>query len=533
MKFLSLDNIIELFKYGKKARGKLIMEKKFDDMSKKERLEYLFDLLPDNYKAYSKEDGIKRLEKIVYHKAGRGKPLKEKLKEVGFCMNKYSELEQFLFVLTYVVLTNMERGILKTKQVKKETIYVNQKFISHIKKINVDMKIDQIIIFFLVIADTYNTLEYRDNIVKDKKIEDYKIELIEAFNKQLTFQYREFEKTKEIRTRKKQVSLKDEEIQMLSENANVYDTAYMERWVNEENFLTESLEKVRNCNTMISSLACFIEIINKEYLIDLEAERLEEHEEYFFSYIICMRFFSEAYNIHLLISLAEEDEYSLYFMDSIYDNLFRDMSHDMSIVEKYLKNNIFTSFASHICYLSLVERFRYIRKISDSIDENIELREFNKNEMDKIYFSEKMIREYPTKKLIDYFIPDEKERTSNDRNIIKDRLVYIINFFEYLSTKNPIIRGRGYGRQVKIVYSLIYGNNGKFKLNSRLLKQIYKNETDKIQTSDIIIWTEIYYFILFSLRGNCNIYKRFKEKRNHFLCRCEKMIENILAIEGD
>ena len=170
LKFLSLDNIIELFKYGKKARGKLIMEKKFDDMSKKERLEYLFDLLPDNYKAYSKEDGIKRLEKIVYHKAGRGKPLKEKLKEVGFCMNKYSELEQFLFVLTYVVLTNMERGILKTKQVKKETIYVNQKFISHIKKINVDMKIDQIIIFFLVIADTYNTLEYRDNIVKDKKI---------------------------------------------------------------------------------------------------------------------------------------------------------------------------------------------------------------------------------------------------------------------------------------------------------------------------------------------------------------------------
>lgn len=35
------------------------MEKKFDDMSKKERLEYLFDLLPDNYKAYTKEDGIK------------------------------------------------------------------------------------------------------------------------------------------------------------------------------------------------------------------------------------------------------------------------------------------------------------------------------------------------------------------------------------------------------------------------------------------------------------------------------------------
>ena len=92
-----------------------------------------------------------------------------------------------------------------------------------------------------------------------------------------------------------------------------------------------------------------------------------------------------------------------------------------------------------------------------SIDENIELREFNKNEMDKIYFSEKMIREYPTKKLIDYFIPDEKERTSDDRNVIKDRLVYIINFFEYLSTKNPIIRGRGYGRQVKIIYlSLIH-----------------------------------------------------------------------------
>lgn len=144
-----------------------------------------------------------------------------------------------------------------------------------------------------------------------------------------------------------------------------------------------------------------------------------------------------------------------------------------------------------------------------------------------------MIREYPTKKLIDYFIPDEKERTSDDRNVIKDRLVYIINFFEYLSTKNPIVRGRGYGRQVKIIYSLIYGNNGRFKLNSRLLKQLYKNETDKIQTSDIILWTEIYYFILFSLKGNCNIYKRFKEKRNHFLCRCEKVIENILAIEGD
>ena len=44
LKFLSLDNIIELFKYDKKIRGKLMMEKKFDDMSKKERLEYLFDL---------------------------------------------------------------------------------------------------------------------------------------------------------------------------------------------------------------------------------------------------------------------------------------------------------------------------------------------------------------------------------------------------------------------------------------------------------------------------------------------------------
>lgn len=67
LKFLNLDNIIELFKYDKKIRGKLIMEKKFNDMSKKERLEYLLSLLPDDYIINNtKIDGRESLRRMVY-----------------------------------------------------------------------------------------------------------------------------------------------------------------------------------------------------------------------------------------------------------------------------------------------------------------------------------------------------------------------------------------------------------------------------------------------------------------------------------
>ena len=121
------------------------MEKKFNDMSKKERLEYLLSLLPDDYIINNtKIDGRESLRRMVYYATGNGKTVEERLKEIGFHLNRYPELEQFLFILTYFDLVKTQREVLEKKRVDKGTMYSNQKLISNIKKIGVDTDIDKL-----------------------------------------------------------------------------------------------------------------------------------------------------------------------------------------------------------------------------------------------------------------------------------------------------------------------------------------------------------------------------------------------------
>lgn len=507
-----------------------MMEKKFDDMSKKERLEYLFSLLPDAYIINATDiDGRESLRRMVYYATGNGKTVEERLKDIGFYLNRYPELEQFLFILTYFDLVKTQREVLEKKRVDKGTMYSNQKLISNIKKIEVDTDIDKLKTFFLVISDTYKELKLEDNF-RSMKNRDNEFELIEKFNENLIFQHRDFESTQKLDIKKsdKHINLLDEEVNELSKRGDIYDNAYLNYFSGEKELLNKNLKKICDCKSIKNSLMGMSFIMEGGYIGCLNSTNFIEQEQKFFILVNSILFLSKMYEIHLLKGLVHDTE-TMKMIEKHYDYYYNRILEEVSMFEQNTRSDIFEAFAFHIDCLYEKNRYHYIQKMSNDINLNLENLKFERCKLDKVCFSEEVIESYTTKELIEYFIPDKEQRKPSDRNVIKDRLKYILVFLKYISEQGTFIAESGYGIELKIAYLILYGRNiGKTKINSTLPKKLYDGTVKKIKKSDMLLWNEIYFYMFFLLKDCSDVYNLFRDKRNQFLNKCENLIERMM-----
>ena len=155
--------------------------KRIEDMSKNEKLKYMFKLLPKYWGDIDEELGVDRLRKALYYKTQKGKTIVEQLKEIKFDSTIYKELDQFLFWLTYIILTHSKRKIVTQKE-----ILPNQKLIKNIKDMDIDSNMIDLVIYFFVVGDTYIKIK-QDNLIHNEK------EIVEEFNKHFFFIDRRYE----------------------------------------------------------------------------------------------------------------------------------------------------------------------------------------------------------------------------------------------------------------------------------------------------------------------------------------------------
>lgn len=155
--------------------------KRIEDMSKNEKLKYMFKLLPKYWGDIDEELGVDRLRKALYYKTQKGKTIVEQLKEIKFDSTIYKELDQFLFWLTYIILTHSKRKIVTQKE-----ILPNQKLIKNIKDMDIDSNMIDLVIYFFLVGDTYIKIKQENSIHNEK-------EIVEEFNKHFFFIDRRYE----------------------------------------------------------------------------------------------------------------------------------------------------------------------------------------------------------------------------------------------------------------------------------------------------------------------------------------------------
>lgn len=271
--------------------------KKIKDMSKNEKMKYMFNLLPKYWGEIDENAGIARLQKALYYKTTNGIPIADQLKEIKFDMTVYEDIDQFLFLLTYIILTHSRRKI-----VSKEELLPNRKLINNIRNVDIDWDITDITVYFYVVGDTYVKIKQEDLINNEE-------DTIEEFNKHFFFIDRRYEdidyyqderaikqiqqKTQEIFRRywnvylvkfellKTEMNEKEASEQIVkgleqiakegceesnNREAELYEKAYYDYLNGEEKILYEDLRKISMQNSIVESILQIESILEKSYI---------------------------------------------------------------------------------------------------------------------------------------------------------------------------------------------------------------------------------------------------------------------------
>lgn len=269
--------------------------KKIKDMSKNEKMKYMFNLLPKYWGEIDENAGIARLQKALYYKTTNGIPIADQLKEIKFDMTVYEDIDQFLFLLTYIILTHSRRKI-----VSKEELLPNRKLINNIRNVDIDWDITDITVYFYVVGDTYVKIKQEDLINNEE-------DTIEEFNKHFFFIDRRYEdidyyqderaikqiqqKTQEIFRRywnvylvkfellKTEMNEKEASEQIVkgleqiakegceesnNREAELYEKAYYDYLNGEEKILYEDLRKISMQNSIVESISQIESILENE-----------------------------------------------------------------------------------------------------------------------------------------------------------------------------------------------------------------------------------------------------------------------------
>lgn len=444
--------------------------KKIKDMSKNEKMKYMFNLLPKYWGEIDENAGIARLQKALYYKTTNGIPIADQLKEIKFDMTVYEDIDQFLFLLTYIILTHSRRKI-----VSKEELLPNRKLINNIRNVDIDWDITDITVYFYVVGDTYVKIKQEDLINNEK-------DTIEEFNKHFFFIDRRYEDIDYYQDERaiKQIQEKMQEIfrrywnvylvkfellktemnekeaseqivkgleQIVTEGceesnnreAELYEKAYYDYLNGEEKVLYEDLRKISMQNSIVESILQIESILEKSY-IKLVNE-VTDFEDIVFTYIRCMIFLLDSYRICMFKNVIRDNEKenmqylfykgkaTLQWLDKL----------RIKIITTKFNNDIFLHFATFV-YMRYYKRYYEYNKevLTELREEVVEKNCCSKIEIeedDMIVYSESYITNSKPKQLLEYFIPDEKERKPSDRNEIKNKLKYTLKVMDELEKK--------------------------------------------------------------------------------------------------
>lgn len=376
--------------------------KKIKDMSKNEKMKYMFNLLPKYWGEIDENAGIARLQKALYYKTTNGIPIADQLKEIKFDMTVYEDIDQFLFLLTYIILTHSRRKI-----VSKEELLPNRKLINNIRNVDIDWDITDITVYFYVVGDTYVKIKQEDLINNEK-------DTIEEFNKHFFFIDRRYEDIDYYQDERaiKQIQEKMQEIfrrywnvylvkfellktemnekeaseqivkgleQIVTEGceesnnreAELYEKAYYDYLNGEEKVLYEDLRKIRMQNSIVESILQIESILEKSY-IKLVNE-VTDFEDIVFTYIRCMIFLLDSYRICMFKNVIRDNEKenmqylfykgkaTLQWLDKL----------RIKIITTKFNNDIFLHFATFV-YMRYYKRYyEYNKEVLTELREEV------------------------------------------------------------------------------------------------------------------------------------------------------------------
>lgn len=543
--------------------------KKIKDMSKNEKMKYMFNLLPKYWGEIDENAGIARLQKALYYKTTNGIPIADQLKEIKFDMTVYEDIDQFLFLLTYIILTHSRRKI-----VSKEELLPNRKLINNIRNVDIDWDITDITVYFYVVGDTYVKIKQEDLINNEK-------DTIEEFNKHFFFIDRRYEDIDYYQDERaiKQIQEKMQEIfrrywnvylvkfellktemnekeaseqivkgleQIVTEGceesnnreAELYEKAYYDYLNGEEKVLYEDLRKISMQNSIVESILQIESILEKSY-IKLVNE-VTDFEDIVFTYIRCMIFLLDSYRICMFKNVIRDNEKenmqylfykgkaTLQWLDKL----------RIKIITTKFNNDIFLHFATFV-YMRYYKRYyeynkEVLTELSEEVVEKNCCSKIEIEEDDMIVYSESYITNSKPKQLLEYFILDEKERKPSDRNEIKNKLKYTLKVMDELEKKTFFFKEPRYAKYVKIMYYIIYGNyESKYKVDKRMPKKLYQKNIEKIKNSERIILTERYIYERYVNEGKSEKYLDYLNKRRDMLTQCIEMLESVIEMKND
>ena len=343
--------------------------KEIRNMSGNQKIKMYSDLLPDYYED-DKKHAIDRLKKACYYETTKGKTIANQLKEIEFDITQYEELDRFLFQLTYMVLTHSKRKVLKREE-SRTKVLPNQKLIKNIKDINVDSKIEKLVIYFWVVGGTYENLKIEPFIQNEET-------LIKKFNEHLFFadkRFRNVEYYKDERMRGYSDNSSDKEVKEnlkdikmgLNEVTELYDKEYYDILREDKQKLYKSLQIILEIHSAEICLGFLNGIIDKLYLREIQrVNKLEATDIVVFLYMSCMRFMIDTFSVSSFKNLVEYNQQDwLEQFDSLYKKIFEWLNEvQENIIRDKYNSNVFFHFAMHVYMIYFKRYFEYLNTVS-------------------------------------------------------------------------------------------------------------------------------------------------------------------------
>lgn len=343
--------------------------KEIRNMSGNQKIKMYSDLLPDYY-TDDKKHAIDRLKKACYYETTKGKTIANQLKEIEFDITQYEELDRFLFQLTYMVLTHSKRKVLKREE-SRTKVLPNQKLIKNIKDINVDSKIEKLVIYFWVVGGTYENLKIEPFIQNEET-------LIKKFNEHLFFadkRFRNVEYYKDERMRGYSDNSSDKEVKEnlkdikmgLNEVTELYDKEYYDILREDKQKLYKSLQIILEIHSAEICLGFLNGIIDKLYIREIQrVNKLEATDIVVFLYMSCMRFMIDTFSVSSFKNLVEYNQQDwLEQFDSLYKKIFEWLNEvQENIIRDKYNSNVFFHFAMHVYMIYFKRYFEYLNTVS-------------------------------------------------------------------------------------------------------------------------------------------------------------------------
>lgn len=542
--------------------------KRIEDMSKNEKLKYMFKLLPKYWGDIDEELGVDRLRKALYYKTQKGKTIVEQLKEIKFDSTIYKELDQFLFWLTYIILTHSKRKIVTQKE-----ILPNQKLIKNIKDMDIDSNMIDLVIYFFLVGDTYIKIKQENSIHNEK-------EIVEEFNKHFFFIDRRYEdieyyhdkraimvmrsKIQEIQSRTPEIyawrrkileetmkkedadkRIKEEVLEIAkfecteacNEIAKGYEQAYYDKLNGEDKELYKCLRRINKEDSISKSILLIECKLQTEYVKFVKESK--DFEDIVFSYIRCIIFLVNSYRICVFKNIKVNEKLSMQYLTDNEKKTFEWLDElRIKIISTKFDNDIFLHFGTFIYMRYYKQYYEYNTEVLEGLIDEAKEKEcclkIELKEKDNIIYSENYIINSTPKELLEYFIPDENERKPSDRNEIKNKLKYTLKVMDELANENPIFEEPRYAKYVRIMYFVIYGNyDSKYRVDKHMPKKLYLKQNKKIKNSESIIMTERYIYERFVTEGKVENYRYYSNIRKDLLTKYIKMLESVIEMKSD